>query len=134
MSPEAGGHAVGRRLRVRVSLRAAARALQTATGLGQSPAGCPHAQAPYASVGMAAADDAQLRRIFTALMTANIADFDDAVKPLGAPPRCGSLARSRPALPVSGQPRLRRQRTPLQQRKSAHRAIGTHSSHGCALP
>ncbi len=123
---ETGGHAVRRRLRVRLS-RAAASALQTATGLVQSLIGRAHAQAPYASVGMAAADDAQLRRIFTALMTANIADFDDAVKPLGTPPRRRSPARSHPAPPASRPRRGRHWRTPLRQRKSAFCAAGTNS-------
>ena len=32
---------------------------------------------------MTAPDDLQLRRIFTALLSVKLADFDDAIKPLG---------------------------------------------------
>lgn len=40
-------------------------------------------QAYYTSIGVTAPDDLQLRRIFTALLSMKLADFDDAIKPLG---------------------------------------------------
>ncbi|KAK9846646.1 hypothetical protein WJX81_008333 [Elliptochloris bilobata] len=42
-------------------------------------------RAYFTSVGMTAPDDLQLRRIFTALVNAKLADFDDAVKPMVEP-------------------------------------------------
>lgn len=40
-------------------------------------------QAHFASIGMIAPDDTQFRRIFAALLSAKVADFDDAIKPMG---------------------------------------------------